>query len=241
MQVVLKTDWEVKIMGEKKFDFKAVVQDAGRNASKKLGKAKDAVIRAADQTDDGKFDKEDISAIADSVGEKVKTGTQAFMESAGEKTRQIELKWLQPIFTETLDNADFLMPKFIRLTERDKKRADSEVCQGSIGYFSDQKGLRIVNVFRDSAEAFALSFYPDNSSEFYYVDPSDRDRYIALDEYFSYLKVERINELQMIAKSLGAKHFKVTYKEEQTSFAEKTAKGTLKAGGFGRCPSCVFG
>lgn len=43
MQVVLKTDWEVKIMGEKKFDFKAVVQDAGRNASKKLGKAKDAV------------------------------------------------------------------------------------------------------------------------------------------------------------------------------------------------------
>ena len=218
-------------MGEKKFDFKAVVQDAGRNASKKLGKAKDAVIRAADQTDDGKFDKEDISAIADSVGEKVKTGTQAFMESAGEKTRQIELKWLQPIFTETLDNADFLMPKFIRLTERDKKRADSEVCQGSIGYFSDQKGLRIVNVFRDSAEAFALSFYPDNSSEFYYVDPSDRDRYIALDEYFSYLKVERINELQMIAKSLGAKHFKVTYKEEQTSFAEKTAKGTLKAGG----------
>lgn len=76
-------------MGEKKFDFKAVGQDAGRNASKKLGKAKDAVIRVADQTDDGKFDKEDISAIADSVGEKVKTGTQAFMESAGEKTRQI--------------------------------------------------------------------------------------------------------------------------------------------------------
>ena len=94
--------------------------------------------------------------------------------------------------------------------------------------FSDQKGLHIVNIFRDSVEAFGLSFYPDNSSEFYYVDPSDRDRYIALDEYFSYLKVERINELQMIAKSLGARHFKVTYKEEQTSFSEKKAKGNIK-------------
>ena len=48
--------------------------------------------------------------------------------------------------------------------------------------------------------------------------------YIALDEYFSYLKIERINELQMIAKSLGAKHFKVTYKEEQTAFSEKSSK-----------------
>ncbi|MGN0486564.1 MAG: hypothetical protein ACI4GB_04955 [Acutalibacteraceae bacterium] len=109
--------------------------------------------------------------------------------------------------------------------------------QGSVGYFSDQKGLRIVNIFRDSIEAYGLSFYPDDSSEFYYVDPSDRDRYIALDEYFSYLKVERINELQMIAQSLGAKHFKVTYKEEQTSFSEKKAKGSIKANGIANVDS----
>lgn len=90
----------------------------------------------------------------------------------------------------------------------------------------------MLNIFSDSIEPFTLSFYPDKRSEFYYVDPTDRNRYIALDEYFGYLKEERINELQMIAQSLGAKHFKVTYKEEKTSFTQKKAKGNAKATGL---------
>ena len=76
-----------------------------------------------------------------------------------------------------------------------------------------------MNIFRDSLEVFKLMFFPDCNSEFYYVDPIDENRYIALDDYFNYLKVERISELQRLAQSLGAKHFKVTYKEEQNSIA----------------------
>lgn len=216
------------IMKEKKFDFKATVHSAGKNASDLFGKAKNAIVRAADQNDDGKFNKEDVSAIANSVSESIKSNAITLKENVEEKSRQLELKMLQPIFAGTMDNADFFMPKFIRIAERDKKRSESKVCQGSIGYFTDQKGLRIVNIFRDSVDAFGLSFFPDSGSEFYYVDPTDRDRYIALDEYFNYLKVERISELQMIAKSLGAKHFKVTYKEEQTSFTENSSRSTVK-------------
>lgn len=219
-------------MAEKKFNLKSAVQGAGKNASDFFGKAKEALVRSTDQNDDGKFDKEDISAIADTVSESVKNSAQALKESAEEKSRQLELKLLKPIFTETIDTADFCMPKFIRIVERDKKRAESVVCQGSIGYFSDHKGFRVVNIFSDSIDPFALSFYPDKGSEFYYVDPTDRNRYIALDEYFGYLKEERINELQMIAQSLGAKHFKVTYKEEKTSFTQKNLKGNVKASGM---------
>ena len=219
-------------MSEKKFNLKSAVHNAGKNASDFLGKTKDAFIRSTDQNDDGKFDKKDISAIADSVSESVKNSAQALKESAEEKSRQLELKRMQPIFTDTIDTADFSMPKFIRITERDRKYSTSEVCQGSIGYFSDHKGFRVVNIFSDSIEPFALSFYPDKGSEFYYVDPTDRDRYIALDEYFGYLKEERINELQMIAQSLGAKHFKVTYKEEKTSFTQKKSKANVKAAGL---------
>lgn len=127
-----------------------------------------------------------------------------------------------------MDDADFLMPKFIRIVERDKKRLESPACQGSIGYGSDQKGLHVVNIFRDSVESFGLTFYPDCDSEFYYMDPSDRDSYIALDEYFSYLKIARVNELKKIAQALGAKHFKVTYKEKCVSFTEKKIKGSGK-------------
>ena len=101
---------------------------------------------------------------------------------------------------------------------------ESDVCKGSIGYTSNQNGLQIVNIFRVSIDAFGLMFYPDCDDEFYYIDPSERDRYISLNEYFSYLKIARINELQKIAQDLGAKYFKVTYKEEQTSFSEKKKK-----------------
>lgn len=74
-----------------------------------------------------------------------------------------------------------------------------------------------------------MKFYPDNDCEFYYVNPTDRDAYISLDEYFSYLKMVRINELQRVAQDLGAKHFKVTYKEERTTFSETKGNTHIKA------------
>ncbi len=219
-------------MSEKKFNFKSAVQVAGKNASDFFGKTKDNIVRSTDQNDDGKFDKEDISVIVNSVSDSVKSSAQALKDSAEEKSRQLELKRLQPIFSEILDTADFCLSKFIRVTQRDKKHSTSEVCQGSIGYFSTYKDFKMVNIFSDSIEHFALSFYPDKGSEFYYVDPTNKDRYIALDEYFGYLKEERINELQMIAQSLGAKHFKVTYKEEKSASTQKKLKGNVSSKGL---------
>lgn len=210
---------------DKKSKFESLMSNAGKSAKGLFSNA----VQTIDQNDDGKFNLEDVSVIAGVVGGTVKKGAQALKENAEEKARQLELKTLQPIFTDALSDADFLMPKFIRVVERDKKRAESEVCQGSIGYTSDQKGLRVVNVFKDSVDVFGLAFYPDSEYEFYYVDPCDRDRYIALDEYFAYLKIARINELQKLAQDLGAKYFKVTYKEEQSSFSEKKALANAKA------------
>lgn len=209
----------------------AFAAGAGQGAKKLLNKA----IQAADQTEDGKFDLEDVAAIAESVGNAVKKGTRELKSRADERSMQLELKALQPIFptqeagAASLDDADFLMPKLVRIVERDKRRMESPVCQGAIGYGSDQKGLHIVNIFRDCVEAFGLTFYPDSESEFYYMNPSDRGSYIALDEYFSYLKIARVNELKKIAQDLGAKHFKVTYKEKSVSFTERKGSAGVKA------------
>lgn len=196
-----------------------------------LEKTKSAIAKAADQNDDEKFDMQDVSLVASKVGKSVKNGAAALRESAEERARALELKSLQPIFAEVLDERDFVLPKFIRVANRDKKRAESQVCKGSIGYYSDPKGLRLVNIFRDNLEIFNLVFFPDCNSEFYYVDPIDENRYIALDDYFNYLKVERISELQRLAQSLGAKHFRVTYKEEKTSVAEKIIKANINVQG----------
>lgn len=197
--------------------------DAGNAAKGAIDKTKERIVRAADKNDDGKVNFEDIRVVADALGGAVKKGAEAVKEGVEENQKKMNLKALQPVFPETLDEADFSMSKLIRITDRDKKHAENDVCQGSIGFLTNKGGLRVVNLFRDSLSFYGLSFYPDAECEFYYVNPADRDNYISLDEYFSYLKIVRINELQRVAQDLGAKHFKVTYKEEAILFS--TIKG----------------
>lgn len=209
---------------KKKLGFGKILADTGNNAKELFKKSKEAVVQATDQNDDGKLDYKDVSIIAGSVENTVKKAAQVMKEQMEEKNRIMELKTLRPVFKESLNDEQFFMSKFIRITERDKKHAESEVCKGSIGYVSEQKGLRIVNIFQDSIDAFGLTFYPNYDSEFYYVDPSDGCNYIALDDYFGYLKLARVNELQKLAQDLGATHFRVTYKEEKTVLAEKKTK-----------------
>lgn len=215
-------------MEKNKEQINTVTNDKDKKGLSFFGKTKEAITRVVDQNDDGKFDKKDVSEIANKFGNTVKSGAISIKDNAEEQARNHKLKVLQPIFNETLESADFFMPKFIRVTERDKKHKDSELCKGSIGYFSNQKGMYIVNIFRDSVDVFGISFYPDCNSEFFYVDPSDRDSYISIEEYFNYLKVNRVTELQKIAQDLGAKHFRVTYKEEKNFSSRKILNGSTK-------------
>lgn len=211
-------------MEKKKINLGEAAAEAGKGAAALFGKAKDALAKAADQTGDGTFDKEDMSVIAENVSTAAKSVAAKAKALAEETAREAEKRLLRPIFSEDLDAADFHLSKLIRITDIDKRRAESEVCQGSIGFVSTEKELEVINIFRGREEAFELTLYPDDDSEVYYVDPSDRNRYIALDEYFYYLKIARVNELQKIAQDLGAKHFRVTYKEQKTSFSSKSAK-----------------
>lgn len=158
----------------------------------------------------------------------MKKGADAVMETAEESRKKMDLKALQPIFVETLDEAEFSMSKLIRITERDKKHAESDVCQGSIGYMTNKGGLSVVNIFIDSVDTFGLSFYPEMDYGFYYMNPTDRDNYILLDSYFSYMKMVRISELQRVSQELGARHYKITYKEEEESSVDTKVSGHFK-------------
>lgn len=97
----------------------------------------DNVKNAFDKNDDGKLDIKDAALVAKTVGGAVKKGSKIAREGATEKARLLELRILKPIFPDSFDDSEFLIPKLIRITERDKKYAESEVCQGSIGYSSD--------------------------------------------------------------------------------------------------------
>lgn len=72
------------------------------------------------------------------------------------------------------------MPKMIRVVDIDKKHAESDVCKGSIGYLSEHKGVKVANVFTDCIDQFGIELYPNKSSDIYYVNPTNRNHYIAL-------------------------------------------------------------
>lgn len=219
-------------MEVKKINLGEAAIGAGKNAKAFLGKTKDTIIKAVDQNGDGSFDFKDVSAMADSIGNAAQNAANAMRDNAEARNREKERKALQPVFLEDLDSTDFTLSKLIRVVDIDKKHAESEVCKGSVGFISEQKELRIVNIYKNMIGAFGISLYPDADSEIYYIDPSDRDKYIALDDYFGYLKIARVNELQKIAQDLGAKHFRVTYREKKESITKNDmkAKGNVRAG-----------
>ena len=70
--------------------------------------------------------------------------------------------------------------------------------------------MSALTIYRDKIDAFGLTFYPELDNSVYYIDPCDRDHYILMNDYFSYMKMQRVAELQRIAQSLGATHFRVT-------------------------------
>ena len=210
-----------------KLGIKKIAANVGNAAKEAL----DAAILAADQNDDGKFDKEDIAAIAGSMGNAVKNGAQVLKENAAKRKLAFDEKSLRPIFASQFTEQSFLLPHFIRVAPIDKKHADNEVCKNSIGYSTHVKGIPLVTLFWESIPTLGLNFFPNRNSEFYYVDPSDHNTYIALDQYFYHLKESCVAELRKIAQDLGAKHFRVIYKEEQATFSEKRVKARGKAAG----------
>jgi len=192
-------------------------------------KAKDKVVKIADQNDDGTFDMADLSSIANTIGSATKSAAEAAMTAANEKAKEMELKALAPVLPDTLNSADFFVTKLIRLTDIDKRHAESPLCEGAIGHMIHQKDFDVLNIYKASADQFGLTFYPDMDSDLYYADPTDRNHYIALDNYFGYLKDVRVTELQRIAQDLGAKHFRVVYKERKATITSTKVKA--KTGG----------
>lgn len=220
-------------MEKKKIDFTAAAEEAGKGVKSFFNKAKDGLVKVVDQNLDGTFDAEDVSMITDAFAETAKNTAAVVKENLEEKRREFERRTLQPIFVEDLNDADFYYAKLIRLTDIDKKRAESDVCQGSIGYMSNQNDLSVMNIFKDKLAMFNITLIPDADSEVYYVDPIDRDKYIAIEDYFEYLRVSRVNELENIANDLGATYFKITYKEHRAAVTSQkaVAKGKFKAPG----------
>lgn len=177
----------------------------------------DAKLKVVDVVDKAELDKHAKELVDAAVG-----AAQSLAEVINNGKDSWNLKRLKPIFINDLNGMRF--SRLVRIVEREKK-FDIDVCKGSIGYWDTCKGERWMNIFKDSVSKFGLDFYPNDEVNFYYVDPTNKDSYIVLDEYFYRLKQVRVSELQKIAQDLGAKYFRVTYIKERTTLSKKAANG----------------
>lgn len=209
-------------------ELKKNINTLKEKASERVKVAANAMVNFVDQNEDGKVDINDVTIVKGAINEGVKDASDKAKHYISEKRLEVERRKLKPIFESDIDASDFMMPKIIRITDIDKKHQQSEICEGSIGYYAENEGLRVINIYPDHINLLGVTFYPDLASEVYYVNPTDHDSYIALNDYYQYLKVARVNELQKIAQDLGATHFKVTLKEKKALITKKNEEA--KAG-----------
>ena len=205
-------------------DFGKMFNDAVKGVSDFVDQAGKDITKALDQNGDGQLDISDFHVF------------QA-KNQAVQKENQIkaDLERLKPMFQEDFKEDEFVLPKMICVAEIDKAHAESAACKGSVGYKTIMDDISMVTIFRNFIDSLGLTFYPDLDNGVYYVDPCDRDHYIALDDYFSFMKMQRVAELQRIAQSLGAKHFKVISRErtEAMSSSSIDAAASVKMAGQG--------
>ena len=187
-------------------DFGKMLNDAVKGVSDFIDKAGKDITQVIDQNGDGKLDIADIQTISDRI-----------RANQAEAQRKADLERLKPLFPEDFERAEFVMPKMICVAEMDKPHAENPVCKGCIGFRTVMGDMSVITIYRDQIDHLGLTFYPELENNVYYVDPCDRDHFILLDDYFSYMKMQRVAELQRIAQSLGATHFRVTYKERSKS------------------------
>ena len=192
--------------------------DAVKGVSGFIDKTGKDIAKAIDQNGDGKLDISDIQTVSDRI-----------QANQAEARRKADLEKLKPLFPDDFERAEFVLPKMILIAEIDKPHADNPVCQGSIGFKTVLGDMSAYTIYRDQIDDFGLAFYPELENNVYYVDPCDRNHYISLDDYFSYMKMQRVAELQRIAQSLGATHFKITYKERSKSISSHSVDASLKA------------
>lgn len=134
-----------------------------------------------------------------------------------------KLKRYNPIFPEQFSSNSFNIPNIIVIVD-DAKRRGIDVCEGAIGWLSNDKGVEILHLYDEAVVFSGIQFVPTASCDsVYYVDSFDRNRFIRIDCIFNKAHEERLAELKHIAHSLGAKRCSIEISESNvdTSYLSK--------------------
>lgn len=156
------------------------IKDLAAKAKQAAVKAQGTVLKAVDKNGNGKIDAEDFGITKESMqdaAQKLKASANRIGESLNDAKTELDRRVLRPVFKEDLYpdsfSGDLLtavqIPNLICIVGHDKKRTDSAVCVGAIGYWTSVKGAELLNLYEDSAALLGLQFLPSIAETFYYT------------------------------------------------------------------------
>ena len=195
--------------------------NTGKKVVQKIDVTKEHIVKKMDQNDDNTFDKEDLKIAKDKIANKTQETVKKIKSDIDEKKRERELKKYRPVKIEDLESTEFNMPKIVNVSDLDKKFTEIDVCKDAIGSYLNKNDVLILRMFREYVDKFNIELYPNDGGAIYIMDPIDRNRYISLNDYFSYINKAYVRELKMIANELGASYFEVSLMEEKVFFSQE--------------------
>ena len=163
-----------------------------------------------------------IETAVDKAGD----GVEALAGKASDAKERIDKARFGPVFD--LDQIADNMPQVI-FVEDNQRLKSVPACKGAFGFIEKLKGMQVMRLLPKYIGLPGIKFYPDTDGLLYFRDPCDDHLYIDINDYFDYLNAVRVNELELIAQDLGAKHIKVVYKEARKVFVDTDTDTDAKA------------
>lgn len=174
---------------------------------------------------------EDAMDAAAEKGRLAAEGAQDVMEAIQEKSRELKLRRYRPVFPEEYFSEDYDRPKMIIIADEDERKG-VEVCEGAIGWLSDDDDLEVLHLYECAVELSGLMFYPHPACDSaYFVDPFDSRRYLNLEGFFDILHQDQVTELRSIAHALGARECRL---ESYAKTVERRTRGLVARGEAGK-------
>lgn len=170
--------------------------------------------------------------VATNVAGNVQKGALSISEKTKQDNYERRMKKYNPLFPEKYHSEEFNLPNLVVIVD-DAVRRGIDVCEGAIGWLSNQNGMEVLHLYDEYIEQSGIQFVPAPICDaVYYVDRFDRNRFIQTECIFSKAHEERMAELKNIAYMLGAKSCAIEISESslevETSKKKFSAKGEIK-------------
>jgi len=158
------------------------------------------------------------------VGEKAAVVAKGAAKKAKEMSIAAQLKYYNPLFPDVYESAAFTVPNMLMIVD-DAVRKDVAVCEGAMGWLSNQGGIEVMHLYDEDINTSGLKFLPNPLCDaVYYVDPNHSDTYINIDSLFETFQQQKLAELARVAYCLGARHYSVEIIEEEKTSKKRSAQ-----------------